>query len=261
MTSQDNIRQFSPYELSQLKKYGFTPAQLKSQGEMPVEYLTGHVTFIDWDFLVSPAVLIPRVETEELVHLATDAALTLFKKQVGKPMRFIDIGTGSGAIGISLGLALQQRGVPFQAWLTDISAAALAIAQQNLQRLAPQLQNAFTISQSDLLAQVPRGQTFSLVVANLPYIPQAQLAALPLSVKNFEPSLALDGGEDGLQQIRRLLSSITPYLDQQFEIWLEIDDTHQLSAIQNLVPHWHVALIPDSFGKMRFACITPTNVS
>lgn len=162
-------------------------AALRARG-MPIAYILGHRPFYDRDFRVTSHVLIPRPETEHLVEAALDWAQA---RKAGQA-RIVDVGTGSGAIGVTLAAHLPESTV----YAVDISAAALRIARENAAGL-PNLR----LVQSDLLAAL-RGP-FDVIAANLPYIASAELNIL--DVAKFEPSVALDGGPDGLDLICRLL--------------------------------------------------------
>lgn len=159
----------------------------------PMAYLIGKKSFLSWDFIVNPAVLIPRPETELLVEAVYDRV----KSRPG--LEGIDVGTGSGAIAISLAKLL-----PDSHWQgVDISGDALKVAAQNAAQLGVTAQVAFF--EGDLLeAYLNRNQKFDVIVSNPPYIPAAEIASLQAEVKK-EPVLALDGGEDGLKIYRRLL--------------------------------------------------------
>ena len=182
-------RRLSVYEKNQLRRYGLSEAALLAAGTMPVEYLTGRVEFAGWEFVVNKQVLIPRVETEELLDLL------LRSSQLALPrLNYLEVGVGSGAISLALLLKMRQQGLlrPSQHfYLTDASAGALLVAKSNSRRLLPEkLQQQIHWQESDLLTKIPQ-QKFNLVVANLPYIPSKQLAQLPASVKNHEPFLCM----------------------------------------------------------------------
>ena len=156
----------------------------------PLPYITGKAHFFGLEFRVTPEVLIPRPETEQLVELA----IQWLEKHPGKS-QVADIGTGSGAIAI----ALADRFPQVHVVAADISPAALEIARENgrLNKVSEQVE----FVQSYLLRSI--NTKFDLLLANLPYIPSQDL--LSLRVARFEPKLALDGGEDGLQLIGNLL--------------------------------------------------------
>ena len=149
-------------------------------------------------FAVSPAVLVPQPDTEALVSEAR-------KRLQGKSgVRIADVGTGSGAIALSLLHALPD----LTAAAVDVSAAALKVARENADRFG--LTDRVMFYEGDLLAPL-LGQTFDAVLSNPPYIPQGDIAALPPEVQ-AEPRLALDGGADGLDFYRRLVREAVAFL-------------------------------------------------
>lgn len=241
-------RTLSPYEHNQLAKHGFQPSDLQAAGEMPVEYLTGHVDFYSHDFFVSNTVLIPRVETEELVSLAINHV----SESSTNAVSLLEIGTGSGALGLSTALGIMAKQKKVTLTLSDISAAALAVVKKNAAAVLPaDFLKQVTFIESDVWATIPR-QPFDLVLANLPYIPTARLAKLDSSVVDFEPTLALDGGDDGFEVIARFLKGLTEYLADNGTALLEVDETHTESFFRPWQHQFHVTLHKDSFGKHRF---------
>jgi len=164
----------------------------------PVAYLTGHRAFFDLDLFVDARVLIPRPETELLVEHALELA------QRRSQPRIVDVGTGSGAIAVSLAVHLPQAAI----WAVDLSAEALAVAQVNARRY--RVEERITFAQGELLSPVPG--PVDLIVANLPYVSEAEFAELPPDVRCYEPRLALLAGVDGLAAIRALLNQAPPYL-------------------------------------------------
>jgi release factor glutamine methyltransferase len=162
---------------------------------VPVPYLTGRRAFYDREFFVTPDVLIPRPETEHLI----ESALQWAQKRDTTTLRVVDVGTGSGAIVVTLAAFLPTA----RAWAVDVSAAALEIAQQNAIR--HDVAERITFVQGDLMQPlIAADQRADLITANLPYIASDELDTLP--VVKYEPRLALDGGADGLNLIRRLLA-------------------------------------------------------
>lgn len=164
----------------------------------PVAYLVGEREFMGLTFAVSPAVLVPQPDTEALVSEAR-------KRLQGKSgVRIADVGTGSGAIALSLLHALPD----LTAAAVDVSAAALKVARENADRFG--LTDRVMFYEGDLLAPL-LGQTFDAVLSNPPYIPRGDIAALPPEVQ-AEPRLALDGGADGLDFYRRLVREAAAFL-------------------------------------------------
>jgi len=249
LTIAKGLSEITPYEATQLTKYGHTPHEFVTTQNQPVEYLTGFVTFRGHEFIVNSSVLIPRVETEELVELVLQTALTLYRTNQ-TPLSLIDVGCGSGAIGLSLALALEENKVPFSLIMADVSRDALKVARQNQTKLLPKSQNIY-FQVSHLMKKIPP-QIFDLVMANLPYVPSARIAELQPSVRDFEPHLALDGGSDGLALIAELVRTLPPFLKQQSQLWLEIDETHKLPQFEVLSTQLKFRIVKDSLEKTRF---------
>ncbi len=187
----------------------------------PVAYLVGQREFFRLMLDVTPAVLIPRPETEFLVI----EALRLLK---GKDApRVLDVGTGSGCIALSI--AQQHKSAHVTA--IDVSADALAVARRNAERHG--LTERVRFVQGDLLQPVA-GETFHLIATNPPYISQTELPTLDKDVRNFEPFLALDGGPDGLAVYRRLIAEVPKYLASGGSLLLEIGATQE-QAVRELI--------------------------
>lgn len=156
----------------------------------PLQYLTGKQEFMSLEFLVTPAVLIPRNDTQVVV----ETVLSL-KEQVGDSPKIVDVGTGSGAIAI----AIKKFWPGSQLSAVDISPEALQVAKSNAQKHQVEID----FYQGDLLTPFLNRQTFDLIVSNPPYIPTGDIKGLQVEVTR-EPFLALDGGPDGLDYYRRL---------------------------------------------------------
>jgi release factor glutamine methyltransferase len=164
----------------------------------PVAYLIGVREFRSIELAVDPRVLIPRPDTETLVEVA----LELLPPMGGGAPRVVDIGTGSGALATALAAARPDLMIE----AVDRSADAVAVAAANVARHAPRV----SVVEGELLAPTRPG-AIDLVVSNPPYIPTGQLASLQLEVQR-EPRLALDGGADGLDVVRRLIEAAVPRL-------------------------------------------------
>ncbi len=177
----------------------------------PLPYVIGRWAFYHHEFEVTPDVLIPRPETEHLV----EAGLAWARDQAldGAGLTLVDVGTGSGAIAISLAAALPGALV----YGLDVSPAALAVARRNAARIG--VAN-LHFAAGDLLDALPPLITPDLIAANLPYIPAVELEHL--AVARSEPRLALDGGSDGLTLIRRLLVQCPDRVAERFCLLLEI---------------------------------------
>ncbi len=244
----------SPAEINLIIKAGQDPFDPKFQTEMPVEYVLGKAEFYGHLFNVNANVLIPRIETEQIIRLGLEYIIDR------KSISFADVATGSGVIGIVFAEQLNKRGVTFDGYLSDISDAAIEVAKQNLdEHLDPKHLNCFTngindsklkVIRSDLLSDYPKNKKFDLIFSNLPYIPSARITQLARSVKDFEPHLALDGGVDGLDLIKKLIEQSREYLAKDGVLILEVDDTHTQEKISELGIDANA--VEDEFGKNRF---------
>ncbi|MHB1293359.1 MAG: peptide chain release factor N(5)-glutamine methyltransferase [Anaerolineae bacterium] len=188
----------------------------------PVAYLVGERSFWDVDLYVDGRVLIPRPETELLV----EEALAWVRAQgIGRP-RIADVGTGSGALAVVLARALPDASV----YAVDISQDALAVTQRNIARYG--LERRVSAVCSDLLSALQG--PFQVVAANLPYIRQDAMAHLPPNVRDYEPHLALAGGDDGLRVIERLLGQLPGRLGDPWLVLLE-SDPEQVEGLRAVV--------------------------
>jgi len=176
----------------------------------PLAYIIGHREFYGRDYDVDRRVLIPRPETEQLVELA----LAHMRSLPAGPCHVADIGTGSGIIAITLALEWPQAIV----YGLDISADALAVAAINSARLGTE--ERVVLRCGDLLAPLER--RVHCIIANLPYVAAGEWAELSPEIRLYEPEIALAGGPDGLDLIRRLLSQASDYLLPGGAILLEI---------------------------------------
>jgi len=178
----------------------------------PTPYIIGRADFCDIELAVTPAAAIPRPETELLVEEAS--ALAAKRLPDTPSFTLVDVGTGCGAIALALATRLPSA----QITATDISPAALALAQRNAERLG--LASSLRFLCGDLLA--PLDQPVDVVVANLPYVRSPEWETLPAEIRCYEPREALDGGPDGLRVIERLLRQAPPLLCSGATLLLEI---------------------------------------
>jgi release factor glutamine methyltransferase len=219
----------------------------------PLPYILGHWEFFGLDFKVTPDVLIPRPETELLVE---QALLWLQSRPVTahSALRAADVGTGSGCIAVSL-----ARQIPdLHVLATDLSLPALKVARQNALRHGVSSRVDFV--QCDLLPPhpfpLPTESHFDVICANLPYIPTATLEHLP--VYGREPTLALNGGRDGLDVIRHLLKVAPEWLAPNGLILLEIEAGQGMAAVSlayDAFDHATINLRRDLAGKERLVAI------
>ncbi len=169
----------------------------------PVQYLVGEAPWRDLVLQVSPAVLVPRPETELLVELALAAARSRPELASGP---WLDLGTGSGAIAIALARLLPEAEI----YAVDLSAAALAVARENAAR--SQVAGRIQWLCGSWFSAIPASLRLQGIVANPPYIPSAEIPKLQPEVTQHEPHLALDGGPDGLDCLRELVAAAPAFL-------------------------------------------------
>ncbi len=192
----------------------------RAAGE-PLAYVLGKTHFWTLELSVSPDTLIPRPETERVVSHALDAIA-----QIDTP-RILDLGTGSGAILLAL---LSERSKALGMGV-DISPDALNIAKDNAR--THNLTERVRFVQSDLFEEIT--DRYDLIVANPPYIKRSEIDGLDLSVRGFEPHLALDGGEDGLDFYRRIAQGAKEYLSPKGAVVMEIGYDQGPSVVSLMV--------------------------
>ncbi len=204
----------------------------------PVAYIIRCREFYGLDFYVDPRVLIPRPETELLV----EEAIKLTRNNSVKAIA--DIGTGSGAIAVSLAVNLPD----VQIYATDISPDALEVAGIN--SVKNRVNQQITLLQGDLLKPLP--EPVDLLIANLPYVPQSEAARMPSA--KYEPKLALDGGEEGLDQILRLIDGLAGHVKHGGWVLLEIGIGQSKAIVDHFrecFPAASITMIPDLAGIER----------
>ena len=215
----------------------------RSKGE-PLQHLLGTVEFAGREFLCDARALIPRPETEELV----EKILAEYRREGAlPPSDILDMGTGSGVIGLSLALAFPESRVV----LADVSPEALALAQENAAKLGVASER-LTLVKSDLFSAMA-GQRFDLIAANLPYIAAAEIAGLSADVQR-DPVLALDGGVCGTELIERFLEELPQHLNLNAFVALEVGagQTAALAEIMSRLPLRDVTAVNDLSRRDRF---------
>ncbi len=186
----------------------------------PVAYITKRKEFYSHLFFVDERVLIPRPETEFLV----EEALKILEN---KPTmdRILDMGTGSGAIGVTVAMKTQAQMV-----FVDVSPDALFVARVNALSHGVAARSSFLCS--DLFGGIRPERHFGIVLANLPYVPAEQWASLMRDVRAYEPRLALDGGAGGTEVYERMLQELPRYLQKDGRVLCEIDGDRQAGAMK-----------------------------
>lgn len=193
---------------------------------MPAQYVTGHQEFWGMDLIVTPAVLIPRPETEHVIE--TVLARVERAPSSTSSLRIVDVGTGSGAIALAL-----ARELPYaEIHATDISPAALEIARANAAR--HQLEDRIQFHQVDLLQGLEGGK-FDFVVSNPPYVGESEADQVQLEVRKHEPRNAVFAGDTGLEVIERFIPQARDSLKPEGWLVMEIsgtiaDDVRELLA-------------------------------
>lgn len=259
------MRKLTASEINQLNRAGIDPYSelVKNSGHIPVEYLTNRAEFYGRSFYVNQDVLIPRIETERIVKIALE------NSKQGKKISFCDVGTGSGIIGITFALELEELGIEFNAYLSDISDEAIEVAKKNLHEHFHKIQTGskknlfktgkskFELLSSNLFSSYNPAVRLDFIFANLPYIPTSRISTLQDSVRNFEPKLALDGGEDGLNLIAELLIQSYTKLKKNGMLLLEVDDTHDKDLWNSAIfaedrEVWENNILTDENSKNRY---------
>lgn len=213
----------------------------------PIQYVIGNVNFYGLKFIVNRNVLIPRFETEELVEQVVEYTKDLNKDKI----KILDLGCGSGAIGLTLKSILKDSEVT----LVDISKEALEVAKLNANNLNLDV----TFIESDWFSNV-KLEKYDIIVSNPPYIRTDE--EIEEIVKNNEPSLALYGGVDGLDCYRKILANIKPYLNNKFLIAFEIGES-QKEEIYDIVNKYlkdiEITCKKDLYGRNRMIFVRNKN--
>lgn len=223
---------------------------LRQRGRgIPAQYITGHQEFWGMDFIVTPAVLIPRPETEHLIEtvieLANDEAFAEVRG-LKSEVRIVDVGTGSGCIAVALAKELLNAKIH----ATDISPDALEIAEANAAR--NQMQARIHFHDADLLRGIEEN-SFDFVVSNPPYVGESEEDQVQLEVRKFEPRNAVFAGETGLEVIERLIPEAQRVLKPRGWLILEISGTIA-QGVRDRLKNWkEVKITNDLQGIPRIA--------
>ncbi len=227
-SSRERLHSHPERELTVAQRAQLRRLTSRRAARVPVPYLVGEREFYGHMFRVTPAVLIPRPSSELLVELAID-----WLKANPRARRMIDLGTGSGAVAISVAKGVPQVRIEAR----DVSARALKVADENIAHY--RLRRRITTVKGDLL----RGASpADLILANLPYIPEALRRIRPKELE-YEPALALDGGKDGLTLIRVALAQAPAILKPGGLVLFECDPAQTRRIVRLAQGHWPTAQI------------------
>ncbi len=222
---------------------------LAIKNNVPIQYVLGHVNFYGNDYIINKDVLIPRFETEELVENTLSLIYTKFSGQ--QNLKILDIGCGSGVIGLTLKSKLPTSKVT----LSDISKEALSVATQNAERLNLEVE----LIQSDVFEKIP--QKYDIIISNPPYIMDNE--EIEDIVKNNEPHIALYAGKDGLDCYKKIMQDIKNHLNEKFIIAFEIGQ-YQAPSIINMANYFleniNIEVKKDMQGRQRMIFITSKNI-
>ena len=232
----------------------------------PVAYIRGIKEFFGLAFAADDRALIPRPETERLVEAGRTAVMTrlsaLGRGRDPAPVRVADVGTGGGAIIVSLAVELRRRKVDLASDVTllatDASRAALELARENA--VGHAVADVIEFVEADLLPPAPPvgADPIDVILANLPYVRSDAIGGLPVAA-SFEPVIALDGGPDGLDVARRLLGLLPAVLADDGVALLEIgadQGTAAPAAVDEVLPGWAATVEPDLAGLPRVLRVT-----
>jgi release factor glutamine methyltransferase len=229
-------------ELTSEEQARYDEALTQRARGVPTQYITGHQEFWGMDFIVTPAVLIPRPETEHLIEAVMK--LTVEKDTSSPDSRIVDVGTGSGCIAIALAKEFPHAEIH----ATDISAAALDIARSNAAR--NQFEKRIQFHETDLLRGLAP-DSFDFVVSNPPYVGEAEEDQVQLEVRKFEPRNAVFAGSTGLEVIERLVPQARIALKPEGWLLMEISGTIAERARQLLSEWRQVQITNDLQGIPR----------
>ena len=243
-----NIQQIPEHELARLREKAkeitgsqseyhssYTELLTRRLNGEPLQYIEEYIPFYSIQINVDQRCLIPRPETEFLIEL--------IKNTSDSPKKILDVGTGTGCIALMLKKLYPESIVD----ACDISDEALDLAKEN-----SKINNLeVNLFQSDLLSDVEEID-YDIIVANLPYIPTGTLSNLESEVVDYEPLVALDGGDDGLIYINRLIKEIEEKDMNNLTLFLEVDTSHATTILNNL-SHWkEVELKQDLVERDRY---------
>lgn len=212
----------------------------KRATRMPLQQVLGSTEFMGYPFKVTEEVLIPRMDTEILVEEAL--------KVISKKDHVLDLCTGSGIIGISIAKECESNKLPVKVTLSDLSDHAIALARENMDLNGVKLE----VVQSDLFEKFKK-KKFNVIVSNPPYIPKDVIPTLDVEVREHDPIMALDGGEDGLDFYRQITAEAVEHLKKNGHLLYEIghDQGEEVFEMLNSAGFENIQVIKDLAGHDR----------
>ena len=221
-------------ELTEGETERYRAAIVERARGVPAQYIIGHQEFWGLDLIVSPAVLIPRPETEHVIETVVELARDVSR------LRIVDVGTGSGCIAIALATELPNATLH----AVDVSPDALEVARANAAR--HQLSDRILFRQGDLLdGLLEQGEQFDFVVSNPPYVGESEEDQVQLEVRKFEPRMAVFAGPTGFEVITRLVEQATRALSPNGWLVMEIGQGQE-AAVRDMLRDWqNLGFTPD----------------
>jgi release factor glutamine methyltransferase len=231
-------------ELSADEQLRYDQALTERERGVPTQYITGHQEFWGLDFIVTPAVLIPRPETEHVIETVLERLREGRAPSPADSIRIVDVGTGAGCIALALAKELSHAEIH----ATEISAAALEVARANAARL--QLESRIQFHQTDLLQGFEPGG-FDFVISNPPYVGESEEDEVQLEVRKYEPRNAVFAGTTGLEVIERLIPQARRSLNPGGWLVMEVSGTIA-DRVRGLLAGWSdVQVMEDLQGIPR----------
>lgn len=219
--------------------------------DLPKEYETGLAIFCELEFYVDKNVLIPRIETEDLVYKTREYVNSTLLELA--KVTILDVGTGSGCVAVALAKFLPSAHVT----AVDVSEFALEVAAKNAEKYSVSSQ--IHLVKSDLVSLLSDNARFDVIVTNLPYIPTKRIENLQGSVKDHEPKLALDGGADGFELYKNLFEQLVAKRIDFRLLLAEIDETQgglARKVVKKYFPKAKCEIVKDKYGYDRFVQIS-----
>lgn len=233
--------------LTEVQAQEYSKKLRRRQDQEPLQYILGQWDFLDYTVKIRPPLLCPRPETEELVMLVVEDTTE-------SPIHILDVGCGTGVIGISLAEKLPDAFVQ----AIDLEPVAITTSLENADRILGDEDRSSYQAKLCAAQEYDPDHPFDIVVSNPPYIPRADMAGLSEDVVKYEDDQALCGGEDGMDVIRTIVHQLPKWCHSGSTCWMEVDPTHP-KLLQDWLDAEHEALgvafeatYQDMFGKDRF---------